>query len=764
MPSSFAGRVFDFTQPDGTPIRLRGWGNQSQAVFETMEGYTVVKDPATGFYRVAQLSADGQALQPTNVPAEAGTAPAGVPRSIRLPRSAARASAAASPLAATTRRWEQRREERRQQMRALRSAAAVGGPLLAPPRRETVGDYLGLCLLVDFSDAPATIPREEVERFCNQPGYTGFGNNGSVHDFFLDNSIGRCRYTSQVLPYYRAQRPKSYYTDPAEPYPRRAIELIQEALAHHQAAGVDFSDLTADDQGYIYAVNVYYAGPVTNNWSEGLWPHSHNLDARRPLAPGRDAYDYQFTAMGTQLELGTFCHENGHMLCDYPDLYDYGYESSGVGAFCLMCNGNNRNEKNPISICAYLKRLSGWANSVVQIEHDRVLSLPAGTNDFAVFARGGREYFLVENRQKTGRDASLPDAGLAIWHVDEEGDNSRQEMTAASHYEASLEQADGLFQLERNRGADGDANDLYAGAAASFSDASTPSSRWWSGASSNLVIDRISASGPVMTFRGRTSQVETPARVVTKTAAPDRAIPDASMAGISDQLLVDEDQPIASLRVDVDITHSYRGDLQVALTTPWGTIVELNPQGNGGSAKDLKASYDAASLPALATLRGRSAKGSWTLTVSDRARVDTGRLNTWGLQVSFVDSAQDPVELSESPGAAIPDHPAAGIERTLEFREQFQVGSVEVDVDIAHAWVGDLQLTLVSPSGTQAVLQDQKGGGERTLTRTFAVANTPALARFAGQQALGAWKLKIRDAAARDDGKLKAWKLRLRRG
>ena len=347
----------------------------------------------------------------------------------------------------------------------MRAMAAAGGPLLAPPQRQTVGDFVGLCLLIDFSDAPATIAREEVERFCNQPGYTGFGNHGSVFDFFLDNSIGRCRYTNIVAPYYRALHPKTYYTDRTIPQPQRAYELINEALALHKAHGFDFSPLTADNQGFVYAMNVYYAGPVTNNWAEGLWPHSHHLGSAVPLRPGMSAFDYQFTAMGSELELGTFCHENGHMLCDYPDLYDYGYESSGVGGYCLMCAGNNVSEKNPIPISAYLKRLSGWARNVTPIEHGRSITLDAGSNDFAIYSRGGREYFLIENRRRSGRDASLPDEGLAIWHVDEDGDNSHEQMTTGSHYELSLEQADGLFQLERQRNQIGDAGDLFAGAA-----------------------------------------------------------------------------------------------------------------------------------------------------------------------------------------------------------------------------------------------------------------------------------------------------------
>jgi hypothetical protein len=49
--------------------------------------------------------------------------------------------------------------------------------------------------------------------------------------------------------------------------------------------------------------------------------------------------------------------------------------------------------------------------------------------------RNATEYFICENRQQTGRDAGLPDAGLAIWHVDELGNNRIEQMTPASHYE-----------------------------------------------------------------------------------------------------------------------------------------------------------------------------------------------------------------------------------------------------------------------------------------------------------------------------------------
>ena len=87
-----------------------------------------------------------------------------------------------------------------------------------------------------------------------------------------------------------------------------------------------------------------------NNWAEGLWPHAHHLGSAGAAGAGQVRRSTTSSPRwARELTLGTFCHENGHMLCDYPDLYDYGYESSGVGAYCLMCAGGNVDEKNPIA-------------------------------------------------------------------------------------------------------------------------------------------------------------------------------------------------------------------------------------------------------------------------------------------------------------------------------------------------------------------------------------------------------------------------------
>ena len=110
----------------------------------------------------------------------------------------------------------------------------------------------------------------------------------------------------------------------------------------------DFSGLSADNGGYIYALNVFYAGNVVNNWSEGLWPHAWSYASPFNVGGGRHFFDYQFTAMGTQLTLGTFCHENGHMICDFPDLYDYGQVARG-GTLSLMAYGS-ADPRNPFTL------------------------------------------------------------------------------------------------------------------------------------------------------------------------------------------------------------------------------------------------------------------------------------------------------------------------------------------------------------------------------------------------------------------------------
>ena len=112
--------------------------------------------------------------------------------------------------------------------------------------------------------------------------------------------------------------------------------------------------------------------------------------------------------------------------------------------------------------------------------------------------RSSKEYFLVENRQQTGFDASLPGSGMLVWHIDETQSGNTDER----HYKVALMQADGKRNLERsdNRG---DAGDAYPGSSRNrvFDAASNPNSKSYGDANSGVAITDISASGPTMTAK-----------------------------------------------------------------------------------------------------------------------------------------------------------------------------------------------------------------------------------------------------------------------
>lgn len=499
MSMPFLNQEFVFTQPDGTPLKVRGTGDQYHAAFETLDGYTIIQDPISGFFHYARLGPQGDDLVPLGVRADAvNPRQLGLTKALRPARPAARPSSPlTSGLARTPSRWEIRRNQKRM---TLQAAARGGAPALAPPQRKTVGRYVGLCLLVQFPDVKGTIPREHVEAFCNQKNYSGYANNGSVCDYFLDVSDRRLDYTNVVLPYYTAKNVRSYYTNESVPQPRRAVELIREALSHFLKNGFDFSQLTSDDGNYIYAINIFYAGRRVNNWAKGLWPHSYHLDKPMKVAKGKLANDYQITDMTDELSLGTFCHENGHMICDFPDLYDYGYESNGVGDYCLMCGGGHADPKNPVQVGAYLKNAAGWGSSVATMTPGQDVQLRAGANEFAVWRKSPDEYFIVENRARRKRDAALPGAGLAVWHVDELGSNSNEQMSPSQHYECALMQADGQNDLEKKSN-NGDASDLFrATQYDKFSDKTRPNSKWWDATSSGLEMLNITKAADVMSF------------------------------------------------------------------------------------------------------------------------------------------------------------------------------------------------------------------------------------------------------------------------
>jgi hypothetical protein len=79
---------------------------------------------------------------------------------------------------------------------------------------------------------------------------------------------------------------------------------------------------------------------------------------------------------------------------------------------------------------------------------------------------------------------------------------------------------------------------------------------------------------------------------------------------------------LVSATVSVDITHPYRGDLEVKLTAPSGRSMILLSR-SGGSADNV----EIAGQNVMGTFGGSNPNGVWTVSVRDLAPADTGKLN-----------------------------------------------------------------------------------------------------------------------------------------
>jgi subtilisin-like proprotein convertase family protein/subtilisin family serine protease len=238
---------------------------------------------------------------------------------------------------------------------------------------------------------------------------------------------------------------------------------------------------------------------------------------------------------------------------------------------------------------------------------------------------------------------------------------------------------------------------------------------------------------------------------------PGREIPDNAPGGIEDRLTVQGEGAVQALSVTVEIVHPWIGDLVLELASPDGTRVTLHERAGAGG-RDIRATYTAANRPALAAFHGRRMGGEWTLRAADAARADTGTLVAWALEIA---SAAAPVEIEDSPAAAIPDHDPRGVTVTLQFPQGAPAREIAVSVDITHTWVGDLRVQVTPPGAEGPItLHDKEGGSADNLRRTWSSRENAALAGLLGRDLGGQWALKVSDLAMKDRGKLNKWSVK----
>jgi extracellular elastinolytic metalloproteinase len=117
------------------------------------------------------------------------------------------------------------------------------------------------------------------------------------------------------------------------------------------------------------------------------------------------------------------------------------------------------------------------------------------------------------------------------------------------------------------------------------------------------------------------------------------------------------------------------------------------------------------------------------------------------------------VRVEAAPNLNIPDDQPAGVSHVLAVPQAGRIKRLTVSVDIEHTWVGDLRVSLATPSGKTVVLHDRKGGSQKNLVVAYRSEDVLALADLLGDQAQGNWTLRLADMAGQDVGRLRRWSL-----
>jgi M6 family metalloprotease-like protein/uncharacterized repeat protein (TIGR02543 family) len=510
----------ELRQVDGATFKAVRWGDENRSGWDTAEGYAILQNDLTGEWLYAEHDAGGN-LRPTKERVGRGRSPLHGVKRMR-------------PLGAARETLRHRGISRKPAKASSSAASGTASPAATAiaPVSFSVGNLP--VILVNFSDTATSFSAADFTSLL-------FGTDvWSMRDYYNEVSYGKFTVSpgpAGVVGWYTAANGHDYYGSNYLGEDRWPGDLVYEAVQAADAT-VDFSAYDQNGDCFVDVVNIVHqgTGEEASSNARDIWSHSWSLaDAMSSgfshygvyttndlcqADPGQfvkiNDYVIQPEKYGAGIStMGVFAHEYGHAL-GLPDLYDTDYSSEGIGTWSLMAGGSwnkvSRSGDRPAHLDAWSRYALGWSVPVKVTSSQANQPLAAVESGDACFqfrdgspASGHGEYFLLENRQKTGFDAGLPGEGLLLWHVDESiaTDNNKEWYpgcsSCTSHYKVALIQADNLYHLEKNVNG-GESGDPYPGSTNNFSvsTATSPATNLYSGAGGGFAITDISPSAALM--------------------------------------------------------------------------------------------------------------------------------------------------------------------------------------------------------------------------------------------------------------------------
>ena len=448
---------------NGTEVRAQLVGDEFGHFWQGADGKTYVKLPNTDYYSIADVE---------TIKAKAQT----------------------------------RRQEANAQ-RMLRSPRNV-----VNSRRASSTEKKALILLVNFKDTKfkSNHDNDLYQKITNKEGFNEGDFKGSMRDYFKAQSLEKFVLDFDVVGPLTVSRDYSYYGEnDSRGNDMRPAEMVIEAVKKAKEQVADWAQYDWDGDGEVDQVYVVYAGYGEADYDGDenvIWPHEYDLysanyygDGTGPVtvATGLIVNTYacgsELNGSGKICGIGTMCHEFSHCL-GYPDYYDIDYSGGqGMGYWDLMDSGSyNGNGYQPAGYTSYERWAAEWINPTVlqddNVTVENMKALQKTGESYVIYNKGHRnEFFLLENRQLIGWDASLPGDGLLILHCDYDAnvwarnkpndDPNRQRMTWIP---ADNEYQNFTYQGSKYYSFDGMENDPFPnGSVNSFSKNTTPAAKFY---------------------------------------------------------------------------------------------------------------------------------------------------------------------------------------------------------------------------------------------------------------------------------------------
>ena len=417
-------------QPDGTELTVRMVGDENFHCYMTLDGVPLMRT-TEGAFVYAQMQ--GEMLTPTKRIAH--------DKSLRTADeiSFIASEVATSDELSSAFRSRLNAANASRRFKSVTNEDGTVSRIGIAPSEGWKGSKKGLVILVEFQDVKfkSNHTRELFDRMFNEKGFNYEGANGSVADYFADQSYGQFTPTFDVVGPVTVSSNMAYYGgNSSYGNDTHATDMVFEA-AKAVDSQVNFADYDWDGDGEVenfYVIYAGYAESYSGNSSDCIWPHAFgiwydghrcNLDGVKVnrYACSQEIYGWESSNDTRLTGIGTPCHEFSHCL-GLVDLYDIDYSGADTPENWTVMSGGSYNNAGytPSAYTAYERNFCGWLDLIELTEGTEITDMPAITSEpvaYVIYNEGNRnECFFLENRQKEGWDSYQYGHGMMVFHMD----------------------------------------------------------------------------------------------------------------------------------------------------------------------------------------------------------------------------------------------------------------------------------------------------------------------------------------------------------